>query len=386
MYLALPFISFFAIQAAFGPFLTILLKDLGYSPSAIGILMSVNSLAGIAGPFIFGHFADEHGRYRPPMLIGHALTLLMFFPLAYFTKPLITALVLLTMSLGLNSILPLTEAITTIGIGPGGNYGKVRTPGSVSYIAVVLILQFTPFLRPNNRFNIVIWSAALTIFSMIIYAKIPSKYTHVSRPRPGSEKQVPDAPGARTSIWSPLLILGLLTIALSRLAMSGALSFFSLYVVQELHWEAIGLLNAIAATSEIPFMFFSKRIIDRFGAMNCLALGCFGMLIRLVLLVLFPTPAGAAISQTMHSLSYGLFHPAALAFISSCVPPQKRALGMSLYLAIGGTLPGLLGSISGGFIVDHLGYRALFSSFTVFAVLSTALALVIAIRQRRKNR
>jgi predicted MFS family arabinose efflux permease len=57
---------------------------------------------------------------------------------------------------------------------------------------------------------------------------------------------------------------------------------------------------------------------------------------------------------------------------------------MSLYLAIGGTLPGLLGNISGGFIVDRLGYRSLFSSFTVFAVLSTALALVIALRQRRR--
>lgn len=353
MYLALPFISFYAICAAFGPFLTILLKDLGYSPSAIGILMAVNSLAGIAGPFIFGHFADEHGRYRPPMLIGHAITLLMFFPLAYFTNPLITAMVLLTMSLGFNSILPLTEAITTIGIGPGGNYGKVRTPGSVSYIAVALILQFTPLLRPNNRYNIVIWSAALTLLSMIIYTRIPSRYTHVSRPRSGSENQALGAAGKQTRIWTPLLIMGLLIIALSRLAMSGALSFFSLYVVHELHWEAIGILNAIAATSEIPFMFFSKRIIDRFGAMNCLALGCFGMFIRLVLLVLFPTPAGAVASQAMHSLSYGLFHPAALAFISSCVPPHKRALGMSLYLAIGGTLPNLLGNISGGFIVDH---------------------------------
>jgi MFS family permease len=57
---------------------------------------------------------------------------------------------------------------------------------------------------------------------------------------------------------------------------------------------------------------------------------------------------------------------------------------MSLYLAIGGTLPSLLGNISGGFIVDHLGYRTLFSSFTVFAVLSTALALFIAIKQRRR--
>ncbi|GHV53886.1 MFS transporter [Spirochaetia bacterium] len=384
MSLSLPYIFYYPIQAAFGPFLVILLRDLGYSPSVIGILMAINSLAGIAGPFIFGHFADEHGRYRPPMLICHGITLLMLFPLAYFSNPLITALILLTLSLGLGSIQPLTEAIVSIGIGPGGNYGKIRTPGTISYVVTILILQFTPLLRPNHRYNIIIWTALFTIFSMIVYAGIPSKYTHVSRPRSIPGNQGPSAPLSRTGIWTPLLILGLLTIALSRLALSGAQSFFSLYVVHELHWEAIGLLNAISAASEMPFLFFSKRIIDRFGALNCLALGCFAVLIRLVILVLFPTPAGAVASQTLHSLSFGLFHPAAMAFISSCVPPHKRALGMSLYLAIGGTLPGLLGNISGGFIVDHLGYRALFSSFTVFAVLSTALALFIALRQRRR--
>jgi PPP family 3-phenylpropionic acid transporter len=180
--------------------------------------------------------------------------------------------------------------------------------------------------------------------------------------------------------------MGLLIISFSRLALSGAQSFFSIYVVDVLNWDAIGLLNALSAFSEVPFLFFSKQIIDRFGGIKCLALGCFGVLIRLLILVLFPSPAGAAASQMMHSISYGLFHPAALAFIASCVPPNKRALGMSLYLAIGNTLPSLLGNISGGFIVDHLGFSVLYSSFALFPLVSIALCMVISLQRRRAKK
>jgi PPP family 3-phenylpropionic acid transporter len=181
--------------------------------------------------------------------------------------------------------------------------------------------------------------------------------------------------------------MGLLIIAFSRLALSGALGFFSIYVVDVLKWDAIGLLNAVSATAELPFMFFSKQIIDRFGSIKCLAIGCFGVLLRLLFLLIFPSAGGAVASQLMHSISYGLFHPAALAFISSCVPPHKRALGMSLYLALGNTLPNLLGNISGGFIIDHLGFSSLYGIFTIFPIISIALCMIINFhwRPRRGN-
>jgi PPP family 3-phenylpropionic acid transporter len=92
--------------------------------------------------------------------------------------------------------------------------------------------------------------------------------------------------------------------------------------------------------------------------------------IRLLLYALFPTPAGIIAAQCMHSLCYGLFHPAAITFISSCVPPERRALGMSLYLSLGTGLPNLIGNIAGGFIIENLGYHALFGLFALFPVIA----------------
>jgi PPP family 3-phenylpropionic acid transporter len=162
-------------------------------------------------------------------------------------------------------------------------------------------------------------------------------------------------------------------IGLGRLAMAPITSFFSLYVVEALHWNAVGLMWAISATSEIPFIFFSGPLIRRFGAPRLLAFSMVAISVRLALYALFPTPLGAVVGQTLHSLCFGLFHPAAVAFVATHVPPERRAVGMSLYLSLGVGLPTFLGSAVGGLVVDLGGYRLLFGSFITFALAGLAL-------------
>ncbi|WP_304243813.1 MFS transporter, partial [Gracilinema caldarium] len=78
---------------------------------------------------------------------------------------------------------------------------------------------------------------------------------------------------------------------------------------------------------------------------------------------------GAILGQILHSLCYGLFHPAAVAFVSTHVPPQKRAVGLTMYLSLGVGLPTFIGSAMGGYVVELFGYRMLFGSYTVFSLI-----------------
>jgi PPP family 3-phenylpropionic acid transporter len=93
---------------------------------------------------------------------------------------------------------------------------------------------------------------------------------------------------------------------------------------------------------------------------------------------LFPTIAGAILGQLLHSLCYGLFHPAAVAFVSTHVPPQKRAVGLTMYLSLGVGLPTFIGSALGGYIVEFFGYRMLFGSYTVFSLIGLIVYAVFA--------
>jgi PPP family 3-phenylpropionic acid transporter len=46
---------------------------------------------------------------------------------------------------------------------------------------------------------------------------------------------------------------------------------------------------------------------------------------------------------------------------------------MSLYLSLGTGVPTLIGNLAGGFIVEYFGYRQLFMSFALFAVVGLLL-------------
>jgi PPP family 3-phenylpropionic acid transporter len=376
--MAVPLFITFIVYAVLTPYLPLLLRGLGYSPTVLGVLLGIFEGAGIAGPFIFGHFADRMGRYKPGLVIAHLMVLLAAFPLALCARPALTALLLVIIAVGFRSILPLLEAVTTLSLGKDGDYGRIRTAGSVSFILMVLFLQKTPVLRPDTPLTISFWISLTMAAALIAVLGIPARYTNTGR-RFGGAAGNPQ--GGR--IWSPLLILGLGVIFLSRLAMAAVNGFFSLFLVEYVRWDALGYMWALAAAAEIPFMYLSRRFINRFGALPLLALGSAAVILRLGAYALFPVKGGVIAGQLLHSLCYGVFHPAAVAFISSSVPPERRALGMSLYLSLGTGVPTFIGNILGGWIIDHWGYRALFGGFIVFPVMSLGLYAFIRFQRRK---
>ncbi|GMO52511.1 MAG: hypothetical protein Ta2G_10490 [Termitinemataceae bacterium] len=174
-------------------------------------------------------------------------------------------------------------------------------------------------------------------------------------------------------MWTPMFILGFIMISLNRLAMSPIQGFLSLYLLEDLQWDAVGFMWALAAACEMPFIFLSKHFIKRFGDLPLMAFATGAIFLRLMLYAFVPIKAGVILGQCLHAFCYGLFHPAAVAFITRKVPAGQRALGMSLYLSLGSGVPTLIGNFIGGFVVDHVGYRALFIIFSSFAVMGLTL-------------
>jgi PPP family 3-phenylpropionic acid transporter len=376
----LTFALTYTIYGPISPYLPILLRNLGYNPSMIGILLGVYEGAGIAGPFMFGYFADKWGLYKPSIIIAHFLILFTAFPLAMIRQPLLTALFLAVLSIGIRSIFPLLDAVATINLKNKDDYGKIRAMGSVSYIFIVLFLQNTRFLPPSAPFNNACWIAVFTIVGLASVLIIPSRYTSTIASTPSAR----GSSAARQSIWSPLLILGLIIIGLSRFAMASINGFFSLFLVEYMHWDVVGYMSALAALSEAPFMYISYKLINRFGALRILVVAALFVSIRLALYALFPVKPGVIAAHLLHSLCYGTFHPAAVAFVASCVPPERRALGMTLYLSLGSGLPTLIGNIIGGYIIEHLGFRVLFGSYAFVPLIAIALYRVIAAHHNRR--
>jgi PPP family 3-phenylpropionic acid transporter len=379
-YLAPAYFFIFAIFSVISPFLSIMVRGLGYSPPLVGILLAVFEAAGIAGPFILGGLADYLGRYKPGLYITIILMVIAGIPLALIRHPLASAFFLCLMAIGYRSCPGLMDAITTIIIGKNGNYGKIRSVGSIGFVIVVLILQWLPLLPRKTPLNIAIWLTIISAVTFIPICMIPSRYTETGL-HPGRRRFKAGYRGTASRLWTPLLVLGIILIALSRFAMTPVNGFFYLYLVEAIQWDAAALMSAIAAASEVALIFFSGAIIRRFGSLRVLVFSSLIVTLRLLVYAFLPYRPSIALAQVLHAFCYGLFHPGAVAFISKCVPPERRALGMSLYISLGSGLPALFGNFIGGFIIEQLGYPALFVFFSLFPVLTLPVYFLI----RRNN-
>jgi PPP family 3-phenylpropionic acid transporter len=379
-------IGYFAIFTIYGvvsPYLQMLLRGLGYGPASIGLLLAISEIAGIAGPLVLTVRADSRrsGGYSSGsrrLLAGMGLCVLASLPgLAFATRPAATAVSLVLLAIGQKTMVPLMDArvvaySTSQGRKLRGGYGSIRAPGTLGYICVTLALQFTPGFDSSPPWVMAACMGGTTLLFLAALFALPEpeRATVAAGAPPRDDHRPAD----------PAFVLGIVIIGLNRFAMAPVNSFLSIYASEELGLRAVGGIWALSAAAEIPLMLVASRIIARTGPMAAIALSSGAVIARLAMYAAFPSVGGIVAAQLLHSLCYGVFHPAAVAFVAERFPPERRATGMAIYMGIGVGLPAVLGSALGGYVVEAWGYKALFLSFTAFAWAS--LALYAATRKR----
>ena len=378
MYFATAYAMVYAIAAVLIPYAPILLRGMGYGPSRVGILLGLFDGAGIAGPLIFSYLADKKGQYKSSLLFSHLLVFLPFIPLLLFRNMFLAAALLMILGIGFRSIFPLLDVTTTFSIGPAGDFGKIRLGAIVGFSVMSSLLQVTPWLQPNSTFNITFWICISVLVSSVIVGMIPSNYIRIL-------EQKQEKPQNKKYNYS-LLILGLIMIALSRLGMVPAMTLLSLYVTEYLEMNVVGLMWTIASLSGIPVLLLAKKLINRFGSLNVLMVCILCVSVRLGICALFPTLTGLIASQLLHSITYSLFYASGVVFVTECVPPHRRALGMSLLISIGTGFPTFAGNILGGIVIEQLGYRALFGIYALFPVLSLGIYVPCILAKKGNKR
>src|SRR5699024_112462 len=129
-------------------------------------------------------------------------------------------------------------------------------------------------------------------------------------------------------------------------------TFFGLYITEHagLSLGFLGTTTLISAGTEIPMMFFSNRLIDRFGVYKIIALGAFLNCLRFALYFLFPHSMWIIILVTAtHGIGYGATYTAMMHVINEKIPTHIRAtaisLNTSLATGVGAFLISFLGSL-----------------------------------------
>ncbi len=362
--LALFYAAVFLVVGVLMPFWPLWLNETrGMSAEEIGLLLGAGLwMKVLANPF-FAHFADRRPEKRR-LLATLALGALAGFSLFHWAQGFwqLLGVTLITFSM-FTALMPLGENLTMItSYAHKLDYGRIRLWGSLTFVLasagggmVLVELPVTAVLW------LVLGGVALTFFAAL---QLPDPETTGI----GGESQAPEAP-LRRILREPLFLIFLAAAGLIQASHS------AYYGLATLFWreagfadDVIGGLWATGVMAEVLLFAFSGAIMARVTPTTLLVIAAAAGVLRWCVIGATTNPFVLFPIQTLHALTFGATHLAAMHFIARATPPGCSATAQGLYssTAMGGLLG--LGVILSGRIFEATGGGA----FLVMAGLSLA--------------
>jgi len=369
----------FSSYAVLSPYLQVYLKLRGFSPANIGLLLGCLELAGMAGPMLLGRIADERNVFRRLLAAGLVVPAVLFLPMQASSRFAVFLLAMILMGFTYRSTVPLLDSIASRALAdPNRQYGPLRTAGSLGFVATSLVLQLAGQAVGGSATAIAISFAVTAGCAAAASAFLP-KVRLPARAAPAADRRT-GHDGFDLEFWIIIAV-----IFLGRFGIGSYYSFFSLYLQSRFPTAGISLFWAIGSLAEIATIFFSGKLIQRFGIRVLFAASLAAVSIRLCIFVVSPSIVVVAVSQLLHALTFGTFHTASVAYVNKKIPVAKRGMGMAIYNAVGIGLPSFGASVIGGYVLQAHGFEALFLSYAAVPMLGILLLLVRRSRRPSAN-
>ncbi|MGB4813159.1 MAG: MFS transporter [Methylophilaceae bacterium] len=354
------FIYYFFV-GSFVPYWGLYLKSEKFSPTDIGILMSLFQISRIFAPNFWGWLAD-HTAKRVVWIKLTALLGLLGFTLVFWAHGFWALfLVMAALSLFTSSTLPLSESLTLAHLATtNGHYSRIRMWGSLGFIVASILLGYATDIVGIKSLLWFLLGAQLALFSLTF--RLP-------------EANI--APHAHDSfnIWQvvkqPNVLALLVGCALMVTAHGVLYNFYSIYLEKHGYSKsAIGLLWSVGVICEIGIFMLMPKIMARFSLKQVL-------LTSLLLAVIRFSLIGGAVdslwliilAQTLHAATFGSFHAASVEVITQYFTGRHQAKGQSIYNSVAYGVGGTIGGLAGGYGLQYLGGQTTFALAAIFPLI-----------------
>lgn len=350
--LAIFYFFYFSLIGVYIIFLPKVLSMSGYGASEIGIIFAAAPLVRFVVPFAFiKGLKINKTAFNGALLIMSLSSLSFYFSLDNFYKLLFSNI---SLGVGLSLVLPYVELISLEYLGKE-RYGKIRLFGSVGFILVALVL--VKFLNSPSIALLYLLILALTtsVFGYVIAKKA---HTLV-----GSNEQNSNDINVLKD-WR--LWLGL---TLMQVSFGSFYNFFTIYTTDHgVTLDTTIYLWSFGVVVEIFMLYFQGRLLNK-NLLLILQITTLITAFRWFLLFLYPQNiATLFFSQSLHALSFALFHSAAISYLFYLY--KHKSLAQQLFSGITYGFGAFLGAIVSGYIYELFpNYLFLNSSF--LAILAT---------------
>ncbi len=326
---------YFSIVGVYIIFMPKVLAMSGYSATEIGTIFAVAPLVRFILPFAF-----VRGLKLGVKSFNTALVMMLMSSVAfYFSLDNFYKLLLANagLGIGLSLILPYMEHIALSQIGKE-RYGKIRLFGSVGFVLVALVLVRV-LSEAIVALEFLVALSFLTAIVAYIIAKNAHRTEEITQPVQNDIHLLRD--------WR--LWLGL---TLMQVSFGAYYNFFTIYETDHsVSMDMTIYLWSFGVLAEIIMLYFQGKLL-RLNLLLILQITTFATAFRWFLLFLFPQNLLILFfSQTLHALSFALFHSAAISYLFYLY--KHKALAQQFFSGISYGLGGFSGAILAGYIYEY---------------------------------
>lgn len=328
-------------------------------------------------PFI-GMLADRVG-LRKMLWMAAALAAVAY--LGYLLQGGFLWLVSVTivMSLFYNTLQPVLDSLSLqlSEKDPSFSYGSLRVAGALGWAVTGII---TGKVIDGSAVGMVFVISSVSMAGVMVVAFfLPAAETPAALDAPGFA-------GAGKLLRNRQLLLLLLSVVLVSTGGTAIWNFYSLYMKGNgASATLVGYGLSLQGLCELPFFYFSARILMRWGMKKTLIATVLALCIRLIFYSLVNEPHWAIPIELLHGLSWSLFWVACVESVNQLVEPKWMATGQSMLYAAYYGLGAIAGNYWTGYLSDQkmpLGQIFMLNGGIVFMV---AILLAIFLRTSPRN-
>lgn len=344
---------YYAFVGMFAPYWSLYLKSLHFSAIDIGILMAVQPVMRMIAPNLWGWLADHSGQRLLIVQVAAGLSLLFYLGVFLTTSFWGMLLVLALMSFFWSASMPLVEATTLTWLGgKASHYGRIRSWGSLGFIATVLGLGYA---FDYIAITWLLWAGLLCELGILLFSRlIPATEAH---PHPADHQPI------RQIVMQPAVLTLFSACFLMAMAHGPYYTFYSINLVEHGYSKGwVGALWALGVVCEIGVFFLMPRLMRHFSFIRLLQISLFAAVLRFLLIAwLVDAIAWVLVAQVLHALTFGTFHAASIGLVHEYFRGRHQARGQALFGSLTYGAGGMLGSLTSGPVWELWGAGVLFS-------------------------
>ena len=338
---------YYFFVGSFVPYWGIYLQSENFSPSSIGILLSLFQISRIVAPNFWGWLADHSGHRVKWIKLTSFLGLIGFIGVFWAKGFFWIFLVMSALSLFTSSTLPLAESLTLAHLATtDGHYSRIRLWGSIGFIVASLFLGY---LIDLQGINILLWVLLITQAIIFFLSNTIPEAKEIHHKKN-------DLP-----IWkiikTPSVVALLIGCTLMVSAHGVLYNFYSIYLKEHGYSSAtIGWLWAVGVICEIFIFMLMPKILRRYSLKTILLLSLFLGVIRFILIGASPDHFYLLlIAQMFHAATFGSFHAASIEVIAYFFKGRNQSRGQAIYNSVAYGIGGTIGGLGGGYLIQYLG-------------------------------